>query len=82
MKTKNLYWKRLISETPKALKKLRLIAGSIAAMCTAMAVPLATFEKTQKVAIVLGIIGGVMTGVAAGCSFATTDPDLQNNIPS
>lgn len=75
---KRLYIKRLKSETPKALKKVQKIAGSISAGTAIMASSLAAFEKTQSFAIILGIISGITAGISAGCQFATTDETLTN----
>lgn len=77
MNTITYYWKRFTSDTPKALKKLGIITGSISAACISIATTFSTIDHLTKVAGVLGIIGSVTGGIALGCKFATTDPNLQ-----
>lgn len=65
-----------MSETPKTLKSLQRVMGSISAATASMSVSLLAFDKTKSVAITLGIVSAVTAGLAAGLQFATSDPNI------
>ena len=73
------YWKRFLSETPKGLKNLQRIFGSISVATLTMSTSLLAFDKTKNIAITLGIVSAISAGIAAGLQFATTDPNLSEN---
>lgn len=70
------YWKRFLSETPKALKKLQKVMGSISVATATMSASLLVYEESKSVAITLGIISAICGGITAGLQFATTDKEL------
>ena len=70
------YWKRFLSDTPKALKKLQKVMGSISVATATMSASLLVYEESKSVAITLGIISAICGGIAAGLQFATTDKEL------
>jgi hypothetical protein len=81
MKAIQHYWKRLVSQTPKALKKLRnLCAGVSAGLFASVALidqfSIATDWKELLVKIAI-VAAGISAGIAGGAQFATTDPNLQ-----
>lgn len=76
MKKIKYYWSRFMSETPKTLKSLQKVMGSISAATASMSVSLLAFDKTKSVAITLGIVSAIAAGIAAGLQFATSDSNI------
>lgn len=73
-----VYWKRFWSNTPKALKKLQKILGSISAGLATIAAGLLVYDNMKDIATICGIISIVLGGICTGLQFATTDKELQN----
>ena len=72
------YWKRFLSNKPKALKKLQKILGSVSAGLASIAAGLLVYDEMKMISIVCGIISIILGGVCTGLQFATSDKELQN----
>lgn len=80
MKTLTLYWKRLISKTPKALQRIQILLGMLLAPITA---GLAIVNQTEQPILYKVLQNAVVTLpiVIAFLQFATTKKELQDPHP-
>jgi hypothetical protein len=76
MKTLKLYWLRLKSETPKALKKLMVFFGSISVGCVAAIVMIDQYSVAVDWKEILVKVALVTGGMAASLKFATTNESI------
>ena len=75
------YWRRLISKTPRALRHLQKAIGTIGAASVAGIVFINQYGVGTEWKEVLGKIGIVAASMIAGLQFATTQPEIQREIP-
>ena len=80
MKTIKLYWKRLKSQTPLALKKLQIFFGAISAGCLAMVLIIDQYQTATDWKDLLVKIAIGCAGAAASLNFGTTDKKLQKDV--
>jgi len=76
MKTLTLYWKRLLSKTPAALRKIQILLGALLAPVSA---GLAVVNQTEQPLLYKVLQNAVITLpiVIAFLQFATTSKELQ-----
>lgn len=78
MKTVKLYWLRFKSETPKAIKRLQLLCGAVAASSIAAIGIIDQFGMATDWKEMLVKIALVATGGATFLQFTTKDKSLQD----